>query len=68
MEVCCDKEELEAIEYVRCDCPAFSTLGLTTLVRGLFEGSNSVSRTDIKALHRITSSLRWLRSARASIV
>ena len=57
-ESVCYNEELEIVEQFLCNCPALSKLELRTLGMGFFEGWNSVSGADIKALHRFIRSLR----------
>ena len=54
---------METVEQLLSNCSALSKLG--ALGRSLTEGLNFVSRADIKTLHRFSSSLSWLRSARA---
>ena len=56
--LCCDEEELEIIDHLFCNRLALSKLRLKTLNRGFFEGLNSVSGADMRALHRLISSLR----------
>ena len=46
--LCCDEEELETVEHLLCKCPSISKLRLRL---------NSVSRADIKALHRFIRGL-----------
>ena len=58
---------LNTIEHLLYNCSDLSKLRLRTLGRGFFKCLNSVSRADIKALHRFISlSLRCLKSSRAS--
>ena len=61
--VCCDEQELETVQHLLCNCLPFGKLRLRTLGMGFFEGLNSVSRANIKALRKFISGLGWLRSA-----
>ena len=54
------EEELETIEHLLCTCPALGT--------AFFESLNSVSRVDIKALHRLIRNFGWLRGAMPSLL
>ena len=59
-----DEEELEPIGHHICNSSALSRL--KTHARGFFEILYSVSKADINALHKLITSLSWLRSTRAS--
>ena len=61
-------EELETIEHLFYNCSTLSRLKLKTLDRDFFKGLNSVSRAEIKALHKCIISLSCLRSVRALLV
>ena len=55
--VSCNEEELETVEHLLSNCPVLGKL--RNLGRGFFDGFNSVSRADMKALHRFISNFSW---------